>query len=191
MDSTELTEEAMDSIFADISPEDEMTEEDYQKLEEAGITNLEFSVDMQYFTIAYDFANIQDAYDFFYVLDTSVTEEERAELLATESFLIQDDQLTILFSDGGIASLLQEGFMEDGGDEEMDMSFMMNLFTIKQSYKFDRLITDVIDEDLPIRVKDHEVYFTLNLTEYLDEFVGKSVIVQFEGHSDKKKKKKK
>lgn len=180
MDSTELTEDAMDSIFADMSPEDEMTNEDYQKLEEVGISNLSFNADMEFFTIAYDYKDIRNAYDFFYVLDSSITEEERSELLDAESFVVEKDQLTILFNDGGMTSLLQKGFTEGEDDEDMDMSFMMNLFSIKQSYKFERAVAEVIDDDLPIRVKDHEIYFTINLSEYLDEFVGNSIVVKFE-----------
>jgi len=83
--------------------------------------------------------------------------------------------------------------MDDAmGDEmegmEMDMSFMTNLFSIKQSYEFERKIKEINDNDLPIRLKDNKVYYTVNLSEYLKEFAGQEIEVVFESGKTKGKK---
>lgn len=193
-----------DSIFKEISPENEITDEDREVLAASGISNLEFTVNEEFITITYDYADINRAYDFFYVLDSSLTDEERMQYMEMENFTVEDDRLTIRFSDDGFSKMIRDGLtdedeVEDEGMEndssdalfgdDFDMSFMLNLFTIKQTYTFEREVVDVIDNDLPIRFRENKIYFTINFTEYIDEFVGKEIVVEFESGKKKKKKK--
>jgi len=188
MDS--LSEGDMDSIMAEISPEDEITDEDRAILAESGITNLSFGMDMENMNISYDFEDINRSYDFFYVLDSSITDEERSRMLEIEMFKVEDDRITIRFEDDGLAKMLKDEMAAGDGEEEeeMDMSFMTMLFTFKQSYTFERPVAKIIDNDLPVRLKDGRVYYSTNLSEYLDEFVGKEIVVIFESEGKKKRK---
>jgi len=188
MDS--LSEEDMDSIMAEISPEDEITDEEREILAESGITNLEFNMDMdmENMKISYDFTDINRSYDFFYVLDSSVTDEERIRMQELEMFKIEDDRITIKFEDDGITKMLEEEMASEGGDDDMDMSFMTMLFTFKQSYTFARPVADIKDNGLPVRLDGNRVHYNTNLSEYLKDFTGKEIVVIFEDGKKKKKK---
>ena len=186
MDS--LSQDDMDSIFAEISPEDEITDEDRAIMAESGITNLTFIADMENMTISYDFEDINNAYDFFYVMDSTMTDEERKRVQEMKYVKVEDNRTTIMFTDDGLTKMLSDEMATEGSDTEMDMSFMTSLFTFKQSYTFERPIAEIIDNDLPIRLKDNRVYFSTNMAEYLDEFVGMEIVVIFETEGKKKKK---
>ena len=187
-----ISDEERDSMLLEaMDMDEEFAAEDIAKMEAHGLTNFSMGIEEESFmVIRYDFAKLNDSYDFFYLMDTSVTEEERNEMLATDAFLVEDDKTTILFQDDGLSAMLMTGMAEEGEDG-MDMSFMTSLFTFKQTYKFDRKVVAIDAGDLPVRLKNNEVYYSTNLAEYLENFIGQEIVVWFAEPSKGKKKKKK
>lgn len=201
-----ISQKEIDSMVLDGGMEgfqEAFEEESIAKLKESGITNLTAGMeDGKFMVIRYDYADINNAYDFFFVLDTNATEEQIKELNAVKYFKADKDKLTINFNDEGLKDAMKGGMgdemdgMEGMGD--MDMSFMTSMLNIKQSYTFERPVTQVIDRnDLPIITKGNKVYYSVNLDEYQADFVGNSITVVFDDNlkvpesSTKKKKKKK
>lgn len=201
-----ISQKDIDSMVLDGGMEgfqEAFEEESIAILKESGITNLTAGMeDGKYMVIRYDYADINHAYDFFFVLDTNATEEQIKELKAVKYFKVDKDKLTINFNDEGLKDAMKGGMGDETNDMEgmgeMDMSFMTSMFNIKQSYTFERPVAKVIDNnDLPINTKGNKVYYSVNLTEYQDDFVGNSIIVVFDDNliapesSAKTKKKKK
>lgn len=184
-----LSEEQKDSMLLEaMDLDEEFTPEELEKMAAHGLTNLTMGLeDETDLVIRYDFERLNDAYDFFYLNDTSLTEAERAEMLESEAFVIEKDKLVITFKEDGISELLASG-MEEESEEGMDMSFMTSLFTFKQTYSFDRKVVAIDDGGLPVRLKDNKVYYATNLAEYLDDFIGREVVVYFTEPGKKKKR---
>ena len=186
MDS--LSEEQKDSVVMSMSLEDELTDSMRLVLDSVGISNMKFGVDMESMTMSYDFADINHAYDFFTIFDTVEAGEEAKPKKDFAHFRIEADKFYISFTDDGMSNMMGETMGDGMESEDMDMSFMTNLFSIEQSYEFERKIKEVVDNDLPIRVKDNRVYYTVNLSEYMNEFVGKEIIIEFDKGKTKGKK---
>lgn len=196
-----ISKEEMDSVVLEGGMEgfkEAFEEESVNKLKESGITNLSAGLeDGKYMVIRYDYADINRAYDFFFVLDTNLTAEQIKELKEVEYFKTGKDELVISFHEDGFKDAMKGGMGEDMPDmgemEGMDMSFMTSMFNIKQSWEFERPIARIIDKnDLPIIVKGNKVYYSTNMTNYLEEFVGHSITIIFDdGKTDPPPTKKK
>jgi hypothetical protein len=198
MDS--LSQPQKDSILQLMNPESEITDKDRAVLAESGLSGMVFSVDEDYISVEYDFEDINNAYDLFFVLDSSTTEDERRALMEAENFIVEKDRLTIRFTDDGMSEMLSKGMggsdEEDGsgneedmfGEEDLDMNFMLNLFTLKQSFSFARPVAGVVDNGLPVSVQDNRINFAVSFSEYMDEFVGKEIVVVFESGKKKKRR---
>lgn len=188
MDS--LSEEQMDSaILAAMEMDQEIPEEDLAVLAASGITGVKVGIEeRKYFTLDYAFEDMNRAYDIFFVMDSTLTEADLAAMKAIRSFTTGPDRLVIHFTEEGMVDLMNKGMEGDSTEGGMDMSFMQAMFTINQSFAFERPVARVETNGLPIGYEGNRVYYSTNLSEYLKNFVGREAEVWFEGGKPDKRR---